>query len=63
LSELEGLEFDVAVTMECGDECPLIRPKRHEDWNLPDPKTTPPDQSRAVRDLIGEQVKVLLADL
>jgi arsenate reductase len=35
LSELAGIEFDVAVTMGCGDECPFIRARRREEWNIP----------------------------
>jgi protein-tyrosine-phosphatase len=61
LQELAGVEFDVAVTMGCGDECPLIRAKRREDWNIPDPKALPPEEFRAVRDLIERKVQELLA--
>src|ERR1700689_5507546 len=38
LADLAGLDFDVAVTMGCGDECPFIQAKRREDWKIPDPK-------------------------
>src|SRR2546429_7808520 len=38
LDEFNGQEFDAAVTMGCGDECPLIRAKNRVDWNMPDPK-------------------------
>jgi protein-tyrosine-phosphatase len=61
LQDLAGIEFDVAVTMGCGDECPFIRAKRREDWNIPDPKALPPEEFRAVRDLIECKVKELLA--
>jgi len=60
LAGLADIEFDVAVTMGCGDECPFIRAKRREDWNIPDPKNMPPDQFRGVRDLIEWKVKDLL---
>ncbi len=60
LAELAGIEFDVAVTMGCGDECPLLRAKERHDWNIPDPKTLPPDEFRAVRDLIEGKVKELV---
>jgi protein-tyrosine-phosphatase len=63
LAELPMVEFDVAVTMGCGDECPLIRAKRREDWNIPDPKSLPPDEFRAIRGLIEEKVKALIAGL
>ena len=61
LTEIPDVEYDVAVTMGCGDECPLVRAKCREDWGIPDPKEMPPEQFRAVRDLIEEKVKTLLA--
>jgi protein-tyrosine-phosphatase len=63
LWELPDVEFDVAVTMGCGDECPALRAKRREDWNIPCPKAMLPEQFRAVRDKIGQKVKALLAGL
>jgi protein-tyrosine-phosphatase len=63
LDELAGLEFDAAVTMGCGDSCPFVRARRHLDWNVPDPKAMPPEEFRAVRDQIEQQVKGLLAEL
>jgi protein-tyrosine-phosphatase len=63
LAELADLDFEVAVTMGCGDECPFIRSKRREDWNIPDPKAMPPDRFREVRDLIESKVKELLQTL
>jgi protein-tyrosine-phosphatase len=63
LQDLAGVEFDVAVTMGCGDECPFIRAKRRDDWNIPDPKELPPEQFRTVRDLIERKVKEVLAGL
>ncbi len=62
-AELPEVEFDVLVTMGCGDECPVIRAKRREDWNIPDPKELPPQEFRAVRDLIEMKVKTLIDDL
>ena len=49
--------------MGCGDECPLVRAARREDWAVPDPKELPPEQFREVRDLIERKVKELLAGL
>src|SRR5713226_9613117 len=43
LSDLPGIQFDVAVTMGCGDACPFIHAEQREDWNIPDPKELPPD--------------------
>ncbi|OAI41846.1 protein tyrosine phosphatase [Planctomycetaceae bacterium SCGC AG-212-D15] len=63
LDELAERDFEVAVTMGCGDECPFIRAKRREDWQIPDPKELPPDQFRTVRDGIEAKVKELLQSL
>jgi protein-tyrosine-phosphatase len=63
LAAVPDVEYDVAVTMGCGDECPLVRAGRREDWGIPDPKEMPPEQFRAVRDLIEQKVKALLAGL
>ena len=54
-------DFDVAVTMGCGDQCPFIKAVRREDWQIPDPKEMPPPRFREVRDLIEAKVKELMA--
>ncbi|MBA3482973.1 MAG: arsenate reductase ArsC [Pirellulales bacterium] len=59
LDDLPDVQFDVAVTMGCGDECPMLRATRREEWQIPDPKELPPDQFRDVRDLIGRKVQQL----
>jgi arsenate reductase (thioredoxin) len=53
--------FDVAVTMGCGDACPNLNAARREDWQIPDPKELPPDEFRAVRDLIRNKIKELVS--
>jgi protein-tyrosine-phosphatase len=63
LDEFNGQEFDAAVTMGCGDECPLVLAKRRVEWQIPDPKELPPDQFKVVRNLIEQKVKELLASL
>jgi protein-tyrosine-phosphatase len=63
LPEVAGVEFDVAVTMGCGDACPSLRAKRREDWDIPDPKDLPPEQVREVRNLIETKVRELLRSL
>jgi protein-tyrosine-phosphatase len=63
LDEFNGQEVEVAVTMGCGDECPLVRAKRREEWQIPDPKEMSPDGYREVRDLIEQKVIALLATL
>jgi protein-tyrosine-phosphatase len=64
LTALPDVEFDVLVRMGCGDDgCPARGARLREDWLIPDPKQLPPDQFRAVRDLIERKVQGLLADL
>jgi arsenate reductase (thioredoxin) len=63
LGEFNGQEFDAAVTMGCGDECPLVHAKQRVDWQIPDPKAMPPERFREVRDLIEAKVKELLQTL
>jgi arsenate reductase len=63
LDQFNGQHFDAAVTMGCGDECPLVDAKRRIAWEIPDPKELPPDQFNTVRDLIETKVKELLAGL
>jgi arsenate reductase len=63
LSEVLDIEYDFVATMGCGDECPFVRAKQREDWNIPDPKEMPPEEFRKVRDLIEEKIISLLKDL
>ncbi len=63
LDEVSTGHFDVAVTMGCGDACPLVRAGRRVEWNIPDPKEMPPEKFREVRGLIEEKVKPLLEEL
>ncbi|HKB01776.1 MAG TPA: arsenate reductase ArsC [Gemmataceae bacterium] len=63
LDPFDGKPVTVAVTMGCGDACPLVQAERREEWNIPDPKDLPPEQYRQVRDLIEQKVKDLLAAL
>ena len=54
--DLPDVEWDFVATKGCGDECPLIRAKHREDWEIPDPKNMPPDDFRTVRDQIESAV-------
>ncbi len=63
LDRFNGQTFDAAVTMGCGDECPLVLAKKRIDWQIPDPKEMPPEQFREIRTLIEKKVKELLASL
>ncbi|MDQ6787409.1 MAG: arsenate reductase ArsC [Acidobacteriota bacterium] len=63
LEEIPNVEFDFVATMGCGDECPFVRAKRREDWQIPDPKDLPPEQFRKTRDLIEQKVKDALLQI
>jgi len=63
LDEFNGKEFDAAVTMGCGDECPLVLAKHRLDWQIPDPRDMSPEQFREVRNLIETKVKELVQGL
>jgi arsenate reductase len=63
LEAFNGRAVDVAVTMGCGDECPLVLATRREDWQIPDPREMSPEEFRGVRNLIEKKVLALLGSL
>ena len=56
LDEIPDLDYDVVVTMGCGDECPQISARQREDWDLPDPKHMTLEQFAQIRDQIEAKV-------
>jgi protein-tyrosine-phosphatase len=60
LDDIPAGPYDAAVTMGCGDACPLVSARVREDWQIPDPREMPPEEFRQVRDLIAAKVKGLL---
>jgi arsenate reductase len=63
LREIPDTEFDFVATMGCGDECPFIRAKKREDWEIPDPGNLSPQDFRSVRDQIEKRVIAILNNL
>lgn len=63
LDDFNGTEIDAAVTMGCGDACPLVKATHRYDWQIPDPREMPPAEFNQVRDLIGTKVRELLKEL
>ena len=63
LNEVPDIEYDFVATMGCGDECPFIRAKQREDWEIPDPKYMDAEGFREVRDQIETKVKTAIAGL
>lgn len=60
LSEFDGMHFDYAITMGCGDECPMIVADKREDWGIPDPKHEEGERFREIRSMIENRVKALI---
>ena len=63
LTDIPDIEYDIAVTMGCGDECPFVKAKKRVDWNIPDTKGNTLQFFRAVRNLIEAKVNELLSTL
>ncbi len=63
LDEVPAVEYDYAITMGCGDECPTVKARHREDWGIPDPKYMGPEEFGKIRDLIESKVKELLSRL
>lgn len=60
LDEIPQIKWDYAITMGCGDECPMILADNREDWGLPDPKNMQPEEFAKVRDIIESEVLSLI---
>ena len=54
---------DVAITMGCGDVCPVFPGTRYEDWVLDDPAGQGLEAVRPIRDEIRRRVETLIAEL
>ena len=63
LSDLPDVEFDFVATMGCGDECPMIRGRLREDWQIPDPRDLSAEDFGVVRDAIEGKVVAALREL
>ncbi len=63
LDEIPKTEYEYAVTMGCGDECPFVVAAHREDWNIPDPREMNDVEFRKVRDMIEERVVGLLRQM
>ena len=60
LDEIPDIEYDLVVTMGCGDECPVIRANDRRDWDIPDPKNMNEKDFAEIRDLIRDKVQDLI---
>ena len=60
LDEIPDIEYDLVVTMGCGDQCPVIRASARQDWDIPDPKNMNEQEFAEVRDQIRNNVQELI---
>ena len=63
LDDIPDIEYEYAITMGCGDECPFVKAKHREDWQIPDPKCMDETEFAQIRDLIRTKVKELLVNI
>lgn len=63
LTEIPDIEYDYVIMMGCGDECPFVKARHHEDWDIPDPRDMNEEDFRNVRSLIEQNVVSLLTRL
>lgn len=63
LDEIPQVEYEYAITMGCGDECPFVKAKNREDWQLDDPKNMEPAEFNKVRNEIEKRVIELVKRL
>jgi len=59
LDALPDREFDMLVTMGCGDHCPAVRALAREQWSIPDPKDMAATEFSLVRETIRDHVAEL----
>jgi protein-tyrosine-phosphatase len=60
LAEIPQEQYEYVITMGCGDVCPFVPAKYHEDWGIPDPKELPMEEFRKIRALIEDKVRELI---
>lgn len=63
VQQIPDVEYEYAITMGCGDECPFVKAKHGLDWNIPDPHEMNEAEFRVHRILIEQKVKSLLTTI
>lgn len=56
LDEIPQIVYDYVITMGCGDECPYVKTRQRQDWDIPDPKNMVEEDFNKIRDLIKEKI-------
>ena len=60
---LPVMQYDLVVTMGCGDTCASVAAPQRRDWNIPDPKDMDMPHFDEVRDMIKQKVLGLVEEL
>ena len=60
IDALPSRQWDIVVTMGCGDACPMLRAATRVEWDIPDPVGLPVDEARRIRDELIRRVRLLL---
>lgn len=60
LHKVPDIEYDLLVTMGCGDVCPSVNARQRVDWQIPDPKHMDKEAFAKIRDLLAEKVGKLI---
>lgn len=63
LDDVPDIEYDLLVTMGCGDKCPTIKALIRQDWDIPDPKNMNKNDFAEIRDLIRDKVQNLIENI
>lgn len=63
LTQIPDVEYDYAITLGCGDECPNVIAKHKLDWKIPDPKAMNANNFAQVRELIKNNVLLLMEEI
>jgi arsenate reductase len=63
VDDVPAMEYDMVITMGCGEACPVVRAKERREWNIPDPCDMEAKEFNAVRDEIERQVLYLISQL
>ena len=58
-SDLSIKEFDMVITLGCGDVCPFVPAKEHIEWKIDDPKGKDIGFFRIAREQIKDRVNRL----
>jgi arsenate reductase len=60
LAEIPDVVYEYAITMGCGDACPIVNARYRVDWEIPDPREMNENDYRKVRIVIEQKVISLL---